>query len=309
MLMDYNLYLKRVVFDNDPSIEPKGKLTCLGEQVRVSQVFHCEGLLLCTLRDDTKVVIWNPYWGQTRWIEPRYSHEIQYGRFKYNYKYALGYVNKKKRSCRSHKILRFIDDNLRAHVPGSDEFWWYEVYDFDYDLWTTLDVTPHWRILFFYHGVTLKGNTYWCASERNSGDEHEYHMICFDFTRERFGPEEKLAVSLQHNEACPNEIEIWITTKIEAENVLWSKFLKMDMGPDFDDIPISKSFIIDEEKKVAMGFYKNYEHSIYNKVNFIGEDGYFRGLDLGVVEDVVKGCVASVCPYVPSSVQIKKSAG
>ncbi|KAG2303668.1 hypothetical protein Bca52824_032319 [Brassica carinata] len=76
-MIDYNLYLMRVVLvDNeDPFIECKG--------------------------DDTKVIIWNPYWGQTRSIESRYSHRPNgWDRFSY----ALGYEDKG--SCRSYKFLR-----------------------------------------------------------------------------------------------------------------------------------------------------------------------------------------------------------
>ncbi|ESQ38280.1 hypothetical protein EUTSA_v10029509mg [Eutrema salsugineum] len=212
MLMDDNLYLKSVVFDNDPSIEPKGKLTCLDKQVKISQVFYCEGLL---------------------WIKTRYLHKSRYEQSMDLYVYALGYVNKKNRSCRSHKILRFTDDDLcLLQAPGSN-FLWYEIYDFDTGLWTTLNVfTPHWRIWFFKLGMTLKGNTYWLASERKPKEEDfEHHIICFDFTRERFGPllhlpfsaggndlvsiscvrKENLAVSLKHMEAWI--FEIWITFK------------------------------------------------------------------------------------------------
>lgn len=53
-------------------------------------------------------------------------------------------------------------------------------------------------------------------------------------------------------------MEIWVTTKIEPNAVSWSKFLRVDMslinGLPADDFGI-KSFFIDEEKKVAVGFY------------------------------------------------------
>ncbi|KAH0908781.1 hypothetical protein HID58_032102 [Brassica napus] len=181
--------------------------------------------------------------------------------------YALGYEDKG--SCRSYKFLRFIDRYV--DYATRDEFLWYEIYDFDSSSWKTLDVTPHWRIQ-FCHGVCLKGNTYWPASQRKrEGDVLNDHIICFDFTSESFGPllrlpfdagycdyvtlscvrEEKLAVLLTHNEAGPMEFEIWITTKIEAENVLWSKFLRV-LEPDLAPLITCNGFFVEEENKVAM---------------------------------------------------------
>ncbi|EFH58597.1 hypothetical protein ARALYDRAFT_340580 [Arabidopsis lyrata subsp. lyrata] len=137
----------------------------------------------------------------------------------------------------------------------------YEIYDFDSVLWTTLDVTPHWRIVpFGNRSVFLEGNTYYCASERNSEVDghhgHKDHIICFDYTKERFGPllplpfsagyddyvtlscvrEEKLAALLTHNEVNLYEFDIWITTKIDAEKISWNKFLTVDSQPDIPNI-------------------------------------------------------------------------
>ncbi|CAA7048184.1 unnamed protein product [Microthlaspi erraticum] len=61
-----------------------------------------------------------------------------WGRFSY----GIGYEDK--RCGRNYKILRFID--LSLYEEGN-KFFWYEVYDFETGLWTTLDVTdPYWRI-------------------------------------------------------------------------------------------------------------------------------------------------------------------
>ncbi|CAA7059234.1 unnamed protein product [Microthlaspi erraticum] len=321
VLMDYNLSLASVFINGDqPSIKPQGKVSCLDEQVKISQVFHCEGLLLCVLEeDDTKVVVCNPYLGQTRCIESRYSHRPnRWDRFTY----ALGYEDKK--SCRKLKFLRFIDKYYNAK---EDQFFWYEIYDFDSGLWKTLELNPHWRILFGTCGVSLKGNTYLPASKRSasksySEDELEDlddHIICFDFTSESFGPllrlpfdagvddyvnlscvgEEKLAVTLTHNEVNPYEIDVWIATKIEAEEVLWSKFLKVDTAPNFYMIPCT-GFFIDEEKKVVMGFAED-RHKTFN---ILGEDGYFRKLDFG--ERAYRNCRPQACSYVPSLMQVKQ---
>ncbi|KAG2303672.1 hypothetical protein Bca52824_032323 [Brassica carinata] len=314
-MIDYNLYLMRVVLaDNeDPIIEWKGKLN---KQIKISKVFHCDGLLLCVLKDDaTKVIVWNPYWGQTRSIECRYSHP-SYGYNRFNY--ALGY--EEKGSCRSYKFLRYID---HVDYRTKDQFLWYEIYDFDSSLWKTLDITPQWCILPYQLGVFLKGNTYWPASQRNREEDMlNDHIICFDFKSDSFGPllrlpfdagyhdyvtlscvrEEKLAVLLTHNEAGPMEFEIWITTKIEAEKVLWSKFLRVE-EPDGYPLITCNGFFIDEEKKFAMGFVKEGKVTTFNVV---GEAGYLKKLKLVERLEIDIHCWANACSYVPSVVQIKQ---
>ncbi|EFH38587.1 predicted protein [Arabidopsis lyrata subsp. lyrata] len=233
-----------------------------------------------------------------------------------NYRYALGYVNKNN-SCRSHKVLRLIDDYIYLAVNHAPEnrFSWYEIYDIETYLWTTLDVPP------ILEDIVL--------SACNSGYKLDDHIICFDFTSERVGPllrlpfcaglhdyvtlscvrEEKLAALLTHNESHPYEFEIWITTKIEYEKVSWSKILEMDTGP-LADRPIAfthESFFVDEEKNVSMGFDDLNRHTAH----IIGEAGYFIELDLGVpVADINCGARRPhLCPYVPRSVQIKQPPG
>ncbi|ESQ46590.1 hypothetical protein EUTSA_v10000550mg [Eutrema salsugineum] len=105
--------------------------------------------------------------------------------------------------------------------------------------------------------------------------------------------EEMLAVL--HHVYHSTAIEIWITTKIEAKIVSWSKFLTVDKGP-FGSIPVYWNFFIDEEKKVAV---VPNSHS----VSIIGETGYSVG-ETDIVEE--KSCWELVCSYVPSLVQIKK---
>ncbi|ESQ49659.1 hypothetical protein EUTSA_v10021925mg [Eutrema salsugineum] len=317
IMMNENLHLMSLFLEGDPSTENKSKLSCLNEneQIKIAQVFYCEGLLLCILKDDSRLVVWNPYLGQTRWIEPRYFHQGHGGRDMERYRYALGYVNKKKKK-KSYKILRFLDDQIENIYAPGERFKWYEMYDFDSDLWTTLDVPPHWFVTCSQRGISLKGNTYFCAIKKNSEDE--FHLICFDFASERFGPllpfpftaedddyvtlscvrEEKLAVLLTHNESNPYELEIWITTKIESENVLWSKFLTLYTEPFY---PISPwGFFIDEKKKVAMGFDEDFYH---HTLSIVGEAKYLRKSVLG---NKISRMWPHVCSYVPSPVQIKQ---
>ncbi|AEE76686.1 unnamed protein product [Arabidopsis thaliana] len=318
-LMDYNLCLMSKSFNGgDPSTEIKGKLTCFDEQVKVSMLFHCEGLLLCILKDDnTKVVVWNPYLGQRRFIQVRFSH-IPGGWDQFSY--ALGYY-KNNNMMKSFKLLRFFD-----YFYTSNDFVFYEIYDFDSGLWKTLDVTPYWRIRFFDDiGVSLKGNTYWCAKERKpewNADPFIIvdHIICFDFTSERFGPlvplpframkeslvtlscvrEEKLAALFCRDVV----VEVWITTTIEFDKVSWSKFLTFGVR----DCPMiyscTGSFFIDEVNKVAVIFGQPLKR---DKVFIIGEAGQVRDVDLG--EPAHQDSWLYVCPYVPSLVKIKQPPG
>ncbi|KAL1216504.1 Peroxiredoxin-2A [Cardamine amara subsp. amara] len=308
VMMDYNVYLTSVVVVNgeDPRTKPLGKLAFLNkeEQVKISQVFHCDGLLLCILKGDTsKLVVWNPYLCQTRLIKTRKSDEQEY-----NYKYAIGYEENNK-NHRSYKILRFRD-----HL-------FYDLYDFDSNSWKIHDLTASWIIAFCDRGVSLKGNTYWCATD---GFGIISYTVCFDFTRMGFGGvqdlpfrvpykqlvtlscvrDEKLSVLVQSMETFV--IDIWITDKIEEQKVSWSKFLTVDMGP-LADLRISHGrFFIDEEKKLAMVFNKDSDERS-DTVKIFGEDGYFRELDLGEPSD--KKCWPLVCSYVPSLVQIKLPEG
>ncbi|XP_010468394.1 PREDICTED: putative F-box/kelch-repeat protein At3g22870 [Camelina sativa] len=322
VLTDNNICLISFFLNGgDPYIEFKGKRVCLdkdsenSEQFMISKVFHCEGLLLCILKHDaTKIMVWNPYCGQTWYIQPRFSYRAQ-GQDRFSY--ALGYCENNNRN-KSFKFLRFID-----YVY--EQFFWYEIYDFDSGLWTTLEITPHWQINFDDLGVSLKGNTYWLATRRNSFYLFVTHIICFDFKTEKFGPllllpfhdkyqlptarnlmtslscvrEEKLAALLYQN----GLVEVWITTRIEAEEVSWSKFLAVDVG-NCRHIGICKgSFFIDEVNKVAMIFDNDWKPDTFF---VIGEAGHIADVDLGR-PTCDQRCMPFVCPnYVPSLVEIKQ---
>ena len=69
-----------------------------------SMVYNCDGLLLCVAKDLSKLLVWNPYLCQSRWIGPRGES------FKASDMYAIGYSEDKNKK-RDHKILRFVDDS------------------------------------------------------------------------------------------------------------------------------------------------------------------------------------------------------
>ncbi|CAL9222022.1 unnamed protein product [Arabidopsis halleri] len=159
-------------------------------------------------------------------------------------------------------------------------------------------------------GVSLKGNTYWFAeeaySETPSQGDHIGFLLCFDFTRETFGPrlplpvewyledtlllsnvrDEQLAVLFQRKDTL--QMEIWVTTKIEPNTVSWSSkfFLSVDMreltGSYSMFLFMAASFFIDEEKKVAVVFDKGKKRKMMrNAAYIVGEDGSLKEVDLG----------------------------
>lgn len=244
----------------DPSIKQVSMLI----QVEISKLFHCDGLLLCVTKDNSSLLVWNPYLGLTRWVKPRTTfHGLDV--------YALGYGDN-----RNHKILRFVDHDISVE---------YEIYDFSSNLWRHLHVTPVWEIAFYQRSATLKGNAYFFAKQRSVvpegvGDdepidttETEDFLLCFDFTAERFGPrlplpfhsyidetvtlscvrDEQLAALLQTWDGS-RVMEVWVTNNIDPNAVSWSMFLKVDMSPltGFTFKLDAASFFIDQEKKVVV---------------------------------------------------------
>lgn len=129
--------------DGDPSIEQVSVL----DQIQISKVFQCDGLLLCVLEDSSRpLLVWNPYLGQTRWIEPRSSS------FHSSYRFSLGYDNNL-----NHKILRISNE---IHPVTSEHVSGFELYDFTSSSWKVLDgVPPERQIWSHSRGVSLKGNT------------------------------------------------------------------------------------------------------------------------------------------------------
>ncbi|CAA7051377.1 unnamed protein product [Microthlaspi erraticum] len=77
LMKSYRICPMSVNLDGDPpSAEVKGELSLLDPcsrnsaiEFEVHQVFHCDGLLLFPSEDYDRIVVWNPFSGQTRWIE------------------------------------------------------------------------------------------------------------------------------------------------------------------------------------------------------------------------------------------------
>ncbi|KAG2332826.1 hypothetical protein Bca52824_004006 [Brassica carinata] len=218
LMMDYEIYLVSVNLDENADdvswMRHEGTLVSQNctDQIDVCEVFHCYGLLLCISQDNARLVVWNPYWGQSMWLEPAHSFE----RLEC-YIYDLGYD----KSSNSHKILSFADYTILHHTdsgftdhdyqildhtdydfltdhyqfldhsdydapPAAVTFAEYSIYDFNTHSWRVLDVTLD-LILDDDCRVSIGGNTYWFARSKASGREEDCCLLCFDYTRETFG--------------------------------------------------------------------------------------------------------------------------
>ncbi|KAG2248264.1 hypothetical protein Bca52824_087892 [Brassica carinata] len=232
------------------------------DQIDVREIFHCDGLLLCIPKDHSWLVVWNPYWGQTRWIECTHNYHLQPNHLVDKYTYALGHDS----SSSSHKILRFSD--------FATMFVEFRIYEFSSDSWRILDLLPRvWMIGYGERGLTLKGNTYWFASEiqfKNS------FLVCFDFTRETFWSH----LPLPFEDAYPED------TIDEPNTVSWNNkvFLSADIRqlihPQWQ-FPVSASFFIEEEKKIAVAFAKDtdIQNPTREVAYIIGVDGSIKAAD------------------------------
>ncbi|ESQ47939.1 hypothetical protein EUTSA_v10022148mg [Eutrema salsugineum] len=202
--------------------------------------------------------------------------------------------------------VRVLDCDLSIHQRVGN----YEIYDLKRNSWKVFDVTRNWNIDYHHRCVTLKGNTYFVAFARGEVDLG-YFLVCFDFTRERFGPRLRLPfhscgpdsviISTVREEQL-GRYGLQLTTKIEPDDLSWNKLLKFDSKSLIRSIPdfIYGSFFVDEKKKVAVICDRKKRSNYYTAYMF-GEDGYYKEVDLGE-----STCWPLVCSYVPSLVQIQQ---
>ncbi|KAJ4894343.1 F-box/kelch-repeat protein [Raphanus sativus] len=220
---------------------------------KIDKVFHCDGLVLCVISDHAKILVWNPYLAQTRLITPIESF------IKTTDQYALGHDSNGNQKILKFSVCREAAYNYDTH---------YEIYDFSSDSWKVVwPLGPRdWSIPPCQCGLSLKGNTYFIASSIKG---LACFLLCFDFTRERFGQlqlpfhtsgypvtlscawEEQLAVLYLEKE--DEILEIWVTDKIECNTVSWSKFFKVSISIKPFNV-YALGFFIDEEKRVAAVF-------------------------------------------------------
>ncbi|KAL1203485.1 F-box/LRR-repeat/kelch-repeat protein [Cardamine amara subsp. amara] len=279
----------------DPSIEITSKLSRSlneSEQVDITQVFHCNGLLLCSIKEDTKtkLMVVNPCTGQTRWIEPR---SVYYDR------YVLGYANNNKESYESYKILRFPYDDSQL-----------EIFDLKSNSWRVLD---NKNLHTYEKGVSLKGNAYWIS--------YLDDFLSFDFSKERCRRlclpfpkqnsyvialsvfrEEKLFLLHGSFSGCnTKQIKIWVSNKIDDTKISWSISFTFDLCGQFDHhLHSPVSFLIDEEKKVVVTCGRSVEKN-KNMIHIVTEHGC-RKFDYDT--DQSNHCCPFLFSYVPSLVSL-----
>uniref|UniRef100_M4E108 F-box domain-containing protein n=1 Tax=Brassica campestris TaxID=3711 RepID=M4E108_BRACM len=167
----------------------------------------------------------------------------------------------------------------------------------------------------FDPSINRNGNTYWIAKD----DSEDVYLLCFDFTRERFGPrlplpfsfayggyvslssvkEERLAMLLKQPGRIFEITDVWVTDKIEPGAVSWSKLFKVETLK-LNCRSLFGIFLIDEEKKNFVVF-DNCEGSFKTYI-IDGESGHFREVES--IEAPYSRLDNLVDCYVPSSVQI-----
>ena len=242
-------------------------------------------------------MVWNPCLGETRWIQYKHSNE-RYSIF------ALGYVNIK--SGRSYKIIRCWKRYRYSCCETNGPV--VETYEFSSDSWrvlddVTLDEVPHGC-------VSIKGNIYW-ANTYTTDD----FLLFLDVTKERVKRmclpqfqysgcnvlsvvgEEKLA--LLHLSNFTSKMDMWVTDKIDIDTeaaLRWRKSFTVD-EPDY--VPLPMSFLLDEEKEVALccACSEVSEFMVYT----LGENGNCYGL-ISYEEESTN--TPFIFKYVPSLVQI-----
>ncbi|CAN6811889.1 unnamed protein product [Brassica oleracea] len=265
-----------------PPIEFKDFHPC-SQQVHVVEVFHCDGLLLWTIRNDNNESF------STRSL-------------------ALGYQNNK--SFRSYKILSCWSTSYSLDQGDAG----FEIYDLSSDSWRVLEddfvlncsTLPN-------RGVSFKGNAYWLVLEKTG-----YLLLGFDFTSDSFrrfclppvpNPrnlmlsvvrEEKL--SLLNWSRHVSYMEVWVTHEIDdTQPVLWSKSFTVKNPNNF--IPCFKSFLADEEKKVVLVCNSAFRDS--KKLYTIGEDNEYY-TEITSVGSKSKTLSPFIFSYVPSLQQVNQ---
>ncbi|CAA7037187.1 unnamed protein product [Microthlaspi erraticum] len=315
-----------------PIIDGDGQFSCLelrtelsiddpypkypGAQFDVGAVFHCDGFLLCTNKDRSRFVVWNPFTGFTRWVQPSCGGTRGSG-------FALGYYGENK----SYKVLSY------RHRKND-----FEIYEFSSDTWRVVGddaMPPGWSIGYSAANVSLKGSCYWFASGVDETKTHSFlSLLRFDFSTEKCVPvplpyecrdvpqaacvsvvkDEKLSVLLQRERT--SKTEIWVSNKIDENGttqvVSWSKVLSLDLSPDLQLCEMA-SFLLDEEKKVVVIYVSwmdeedDPDFKSKELIYIVEEDSDVTTLDFG--SDDHPGALVGVLNYVPSLAQMEQAGG
>ncbi|ESQ47770.1 hypothetical protein EUTSA_v10022361mg, partial [Eutrema salsugineum] len=199
MLIDFRVYLVNVDLHGiQESIVKK--------EVDINEVFHCDGLLLCTTKDN-RLVVWNPCSGETRWmIKPKDS----YTNFDLH---ALG-----KSSCNKYKILRVNHQHGHGFEQCLVE---YEIYDFTSNSWRCVVKTRECQGFLMDDLLRFDFSTEKLESVSLPVNPLSDFPMGLSVTRE----EQKLCM-LTLLCCYVRDIDVWIATKIESNGSMsWIKFL------------------------------------------------------------------------------------
>ncbi|WZZ55383.1 hypothetical protein YC2023_055490 [Brassica napus] len=137
-------------------------------------------------------------------------------------------------------------------------------------------------------------------------DSRRICLMNFDLSKDNGDPsiKQQLAVLYQRWEWESSEtIEISVTDKIGPDDVSWTKFLKVNTG--YWVYPTAGSFLVDEEKKIAVVFVLDKVSSgcLYKTAHVFGQDGYFKSVRIREAPYLQNMVCSS---YLPSLVQLNQ---
>ncbi|EFH61456.1 F-box family protein [Arabidopsis lyrata subsp. lyrata] len=194
-------------------------------------ISHCDGLLLCTTKDNnSRVVVWNPCTGQTRWIQSNMLMNT----------YSLAKFEIYEFNSDSWRILDEISPDCFRRSDG-----------------VTLKGNAYW----FGSNLESKSILKFDFTTERFGRlslpfQNNYRSVFLSVVRE-----EKLALIQQRLDTDSLKMNIWVTkTKIDEDKDLsWSNFLVVDFGrfPLTSETLSYMSFLISHiEKKIRIYFAK-----------------------------------------------------
>ncbi|CAA7014924.1 unnamed protein product [Microthlaspi erraticum] len=277
--MEFNLDLERFrVKQVNFLVKPSIKQASILNQGEICEVFHCDGLLLCVIKDDRWRFVWNPYLRQIMWIKPiNDSHK-----FHTSDMYALGYDKNG-----THKILRLLDVFKFSHLLP-----FYEIYDIYSD---------SWKILHLNSGCSIKSERFGTRLDLPIGTRSpKTKTVALSSVRD----EQLVVLHLTKD----NRMDIFIIRNITVNNGMttswtWSIFLRVELKPSFTFLE-AVSFFIDEEKKIAL-VSESYKSS---RACIIEVDGYFKSVNIREARKPGLECFCNqlvFSSYAPSVVELQ----
>ncbi|CAN6889468.1 unnamed protein product [Brassica oleracea] len=259
-------------------------------------LINCEGLLLCSMGKGA--VVWNPYLGQTRWIEPESNHPL----IKF---YGIGYdYDNRYKTLASYKKYWATKTSWKTH-------------DFSSDAWKDLhtmvmksDSSTHQKggsITFHTTcGLSLNGTWYRIASYDKA--KYLFFLINFDFSIQAFYKfcdlpcednhhQDTLVIgafkgdrfSLLKQSHLTKKIQIWLTTnkihKKGGADVEWMNFMEVS-APNLPTLVQTRSysqpsFFIDDKRLVVCSCDETVRAWIY----VVGNNNLIRKIKIDLVVD------------------------